>query len=435
MDGEKVVLYWFRRDLRLPDNRGLHRALISGFKTLPLFIYDTEILSRLNKDDARVTFIFDTLHNLNSRLREAGSTILIKNGAPKEVFAGLLTQYNIQAVYTNIDYEPYAIKRDREVAGLLRSHGIDFFSFHDQLIFEPGTILKSDNLPYTVFTPFRNKWLASLNDSMIRAEPSEALLQNLFRPDGIDSPPSLSQIGFLRSDQAVKAYNISWEIISVYEQGRDFPAQDAATGLGPHLRFGTISIREVFRQTTGISSTFTSELIWREFFMNILSHFPYVEERCFRKEYDQIEWVNNEAHFNLWCRGMTGYPIVDAGMRELSSTGRMHNRVRMITASFLTKHLQCDWRWGEAWFASKLHDFELSSNNGNWQWAAGTGCDAAPYFRIFSPEAQQKRFDPDFEYIKRWVPEYDTPAYTAPIVENKEARAKALKMYKTALRR
>ena len=373
MKDSQICIFWFRRDLRLKDNRGLHRALSSGYKVLPLFIFDENILSKLERDDARVTFLTESVASVHKELRKAGGGLVTFYGTPLEIFTLLIRKYKIASVYTNCDYEPYASTRDQEIGVLLKSNGIGFNTFHDQLILEPGSVLKPDNRPYTVFTPFSRRWKERLTPDMINEEPSSELFGNFAHIENPTPPLSLPQLGFLKSTQTVKSSHIDNDTIRNYASRRDFPEMGGTTNLGPHLRFGTISIREVFRMTEGLSSVFTSELIWREFFMHILFHFPHVVENSFKPEYDRIEWVNNEEHFNRWCEGMTGYPFVDAGMRELKATGTMHNRVRMITASFLVKHLLCDWRWGEAWFASKLHDFELSSNNGNWQWAAEIG--------------------------------------------------------------
>ena len=435
MKDSHIAIFWFRRDLRLKDNRGLHRALSSGYKVLPLFIFDENILSKLERDDARLTFLTERVASVHEELRKANSGLVTFYGTPLEIFTRFISRHKIASVFTNSDYEPLATKRDSEIGELLKSNGIGFNTYHDQLILEPGSVLKPDNRPYTVFTPFSKRWKDHLTSGMIEEELSSELSGNFVRIDNPTFPLSLSQLGFIKSNQTVQPFKLDNDTVRNYASRRDFPELDGTTNLGPHLRFGTISIREVFRITGGLSPIFTSELIWREFFMHILFHFPNVVENSFKPEYDRIEWANNEEHFNLWCEGMTGYPFVDAGMRELKATGSMHNRVRMVTASFLVKHLLCDWRWGEAWFASKLHDFELSSNNGNWQWAAGTGCDAAPYFRIFSPDAQQQRFDRQFTYIKKWVPEFGSNDYPTPIVNHPEARERALRTYKTGLNR
>lgn len=433
MKDNEVVVFWFRRDLRLRDNRGLYRALSSGYKVLPVFIFDSHILKKLERDDARITFICGALAIINSELKSNGSSLLTFHGTPESFFSELPPQFRIKAVYANIDYERYAVDRDQKVGNILKSKGIPLHLFSDQLIMEPGTVIKQDGDPYTVFTPFSRRWLSLFSAGLIEEEPSDKLAGNFAGHPLTLVDPTPESIGFKRSGITVKPYNLSHDTINLYGTRRDFPALEGTTHLGPHLRFGTIGIREVMRSSSNKSTVFTTELIWREFFMHILWHFPHVEERSFRSKYDNIEWINNEGHFERWCNGLTGYPMVDAGMRELAATGYMHNRVRMITASFLVKHLLCDWRWGEAWFASRLLDFELSSNNGNWQWAAGTGCDAAPWFRIFSPDAQQKKFDPKGSYIGRWVPEYGTPGYSSPIVNHSEARERALRIYRSAV--
>jgi len=430
MNANEVVIFWFRRDLRLSDNRGLYHALSSGYKVLPLFIFDTNILDRLERNDSRVTFLCDTLDSLNKSLAKRGSSLLSFHGDPLVFFKELHTGYEIKAVYANTDYEPYAAERDRNAGNILKSKGIAFHLFSDQLIFEPGEVVKKDGEPYTVFTPFSKRWLSLFSSGMISEEPSERVSDNFVLRSAGESGYTPVSIGFKRSEIAVEEADISPAKISRYQFTRDIPSAGGTTLLGPHLRFGTTGIREVMRKSLNISAVFTSELIWREFFMHILFFFPYVEEGSFRKKYDNIKWINNEEHFERWRSGLTGYPIVDAGMRELSATGYMHNRVRMITASFLVKHLLCDWRWGEAWFASLLLDYELSSNNGNWQWAAGTGCDAAPWFRVFSPDAQQKKFDPDEAYIRKWLPEYGTSTYPSPLVNHSEARDRALRAYR-----
>jgi deoxyribodipyrimidine photo-lyase len=431
MKENEVVIFWFRRDLRLIDNRGLYRALSSGYRVLPIFIFDSQILEKLEKDDARITFICRALETLAGKLKSSGSSLLTFHGSSEHFFSELPLQFNIKAVYANLDYERYAVERDRKVGNILKSKGIPFHLFPDQLIMEPGMVLKQDGEPYTVYTPFSRRWLSLFDTGLIKEEPSQELSGNFVQNENHKNEISPESAGFIRSKKIVKPADISHDTIRLYESTRNFPAVEGTSHLGPHLRFGTIGIREVMRNTSDISHAFTSELIWREFFMHILHFFPHVEDGSFRKKYDNIEWINNEEHFERWREGLTGYSIVDAGMRELSATGYMHNRVRMIAASFLVKHLLCDWRWGEAWFSSLLLDFELSSNNGNWQWAAGTGCDASPWFRIFSPDAQQKKFDTDEQYIRKWVPEYGTSDYAAPIVNHSEARERALMVYRS----
>ena len=373
-------IFWFRRDLRLNDNIGLLKALSAGKPVLPIFIFDSEILSELPKDDARVHFIYQNLEKLHHHLQEKGSGLRIYQGNPLDIWKSIIKEYKIDKVFCNKDYEPYAIKRDLEVSKLLEENAIEFLSFKDQVIFEEGEILKKDQTPYTVFTPYSKKWLKKLAEGGF-LEVNESNWDNLAKMNaGIGS---LESYGFLASDMQVKAFN--FDHAHDYNDIRDFPALDATTYLSPHLRFGTIGIRELVKDLLEASPSLLNEIIWREFFMQILFHFPKVISQNFKAKYDGIAWRNNEEEFKKWCEGKTGYPMVDAGMRQLNETGYMHNRVRMVCAGFLCKHLLIDWRWGESYFAEKLLDYELSSNNGNWQWAAGTGCDAAPYFRIFNP--------------------------------------------------
>lgn len=432
MISEEIVIFWFRRDLRLKDNTGLWHALQSGYKVLPLYIYDRNLLGRLETDDARVTFLTDTISELNRDLNKRGSGLCTIYDTPVGALKTLLAKFNIKAVYANSVYEPSAIKRDIEVKKLLEIKGIPLFTSKDSVIFEKSEITKDDSKPYTIYTPYSVKWLNSFNPEMVEEIPSASLAKNFIKLPGTpDITPDF--LGFRKSKIRVCPYDLSESLISKYHLTRDIPSLDGTSLLGPHLTAGTISIREVMRKTCGLNIVFTKELIWREFFMQILFHFPYVEERSFRAPYDRILWVNNEEHFEKWCTGRTGFPIIDAGMRELSQTGYMHNRVRMITANFLTRHLLTDWRWGEAWFASKLLDYELSSNNGNWQWAAGSGCDAAQYFRVFNPTYQQEKFDPKFIYIKRWIPEFGTAGYPGPVVDHKTSREKAILYYKQGI--
>lgn len=429
---EDLVIFWFRRDLRLEDNTGLWHALKSGNKVLPVFIYDKNILNKLEPDDARVTFLTDTISELNRVLSKRGSGLVTIYETPLNAFKKLISKFIVKAVYANSDYEPTSLKRDREVKTFLEIKGIPLFTFKDNVIFEKSEITKEDGKPYTIYTPYSVKWLKRFDTAMIREVPSISLLKNLVSlPDKNLLTPG--QMGFRKSRIKVRPWNLTESHITKYHLIRDIPSQEGTSMLGPHLRFGTVSIREVMRKTYGFNLTFTKELIWREFFMQILFHFPHVEEKSFRAPYDRILWVNNEEHFEKWCTGTTGFPIIDAGMRELSQTGYMHNRVRMITANFLTRHLLTDWRWGEAWFASKLLDYELSSNNGNWQWAAGSGCDAAQYFRVFNPTFQQKKFDPGFIYIKRWIPEFGTAEYPEPVVDQRNAREKAILYYRNSI--
>jgi deoxyribodipyrimidine photo-lyase len=427
-----LVLFWFRRDLRLEDNKALFKALSSEKPVLPIFIFDTEILNKLPQNDARVTFIYDTLLKIHQELSKFDSGLLVKMGKPLSVFKELVSNYSVSEVYTNEDYEPYAAQRDTEVADFLMQKNISFHLMKDQVIFEKNEIVKSDGSAYSIYTPYANKWLETLQHQHYKSIDSEALLQNAvkIKPDF----PSLKTIGFEKSSISVPDFDISDDLIFNYEKRRNFPAKKGTSHLAPHLRFGTISIRKCVQRALQFDNkTFLKELIWREFFMQILWHYPESSKENFKKKYDRILWRNNENEFQAWCEGKTGYPIVDAGMRELNTTGIMHNRVRMITASFLCKHLLIDWRWGEAYFAEKLLDYDMAQNVGNWQWSAGTGCDSAPYFRIFNPSEQVKKFDKQFEYIKKWVPEFQELTYSAPIVAHKTARERCLITYKEGL--
>ena len=429
---QKISIFWFRRDLRLEDNTGLYYALQQEENVLPIFIFDTNILDKLSyKKDARVEFILDQLKSLSKELEEKGSSLLIKTGKPIEVYKQLLEQYEIQSVYTNRDYEPYAKERDQAVEKLLKDQGADFYSFKDQMIFEPGEVLNGSGEFYKVFTPYSRVWKEKFQSQKIELL-SYFHWKNLLQASPFETP-SLKDLGFENTN--IKIPSKSWEesLISTYNQTRDYPAQKGTSRLGIHLRFGTISIRKLALGTAPLNDTFLNELIWREFYMTILAFCPEVVDKAFKPAYDRIAWRNKEEEFKAWCEGKTGYPIVDAGMRELKETGYMHNRVRMVVASFLTKHLLIDWRWGEAYFAEKLLDFELASNNGGWQWAASTGTDAQPYFRVFNPESQTKKFDKELKYIKKWVPELGTKDYPKPIVDHKFARQRAIDTYKQAL--
>lgn len=429
-----VSVFWFRRDLRLDDNAGLYHALKSPYPVLPLFIFDREILDQLDdKDDARVTFIYDTIKALDDQLQKHGSSLLILHDSAENAWRAVLGDYNITAVYTNHDYEPYAIKRDENIQNLLKKQDIKFNTFKDQVIFEKDEVLKDDGKPYTVYTPYNRKWYQKLTPFYLKAYPNGRYFDSFFKTEPLQIP-ALKDIGFEKSklDFPVVHYK---EQIGEYAEKRDFPAVEGTTHIGLHLRFGTVSIRELARTAnTFKEKTWLNELIWREFYMMILYHFPHTATHSFKPAYDRIKWVNNEKQFEAWCKGETGYPLVDAGMRELNSTGYMHNRVRMVVASFLSKDLLIDWRWGERYFARKLLDYEMASNVGGWQWSAGSGTDAAPYFRIFSPDSQLKKFDPQLKYIKKWVPEYaDFSRYPKPIIDHAFARERCLKVFKEAL--
>jgi len=435
MENKKsVAIHWFRRDLRLHDNAALYHALNSKQPILPIFIFDSSILDKLeNKKDARVQFIYESLVAIQKQIAKVNSSVLIKIGNPVECWKSILNEYNVKAVYTNNDYEPYALQRDQEIEKLLNSFNIPFLTFKDQVIFEKTEVVKDDGKPYTVYTPFSRKWKRRLNAEGIPNYNSLSLINNLHSSS--ITFPTLEEIGFEKSDLIFPSDYCADEIIQKYADQRDIPGINGTSRLGIHLRFGTISIREMARKAQQLSDSWLNELCWREFYMMILWHFPHVTEGAFKPLYNSIKWRNNEEEFNAWCEGRTGYPIVDAGMRELNTTGYMHNRVRMVVASFLTKHLLIDWRWGEAYFASKLLDFDLSANNGGWQWAAGSGCDAAPYFRIFNPYEQTKKFDSDLKYILKWVPEFQDFSYPQPIVDHKIARERCLATYKIGLNR
>lgn len=428
----KLNLFWFRRDLRLIDNHGLYKALQSGLPVLPIFIFDTDILEKLeNKEDKRVDFIFQALEKLNEYLEKQGKSIQIFHGKPIEIYENLSQQYDIESVFCNEDYEPYAIKRDQEIKDFLASKNINFHQFKDQVIFQKDEIVKADGKPYTVYTPYSKQWLLKFQEKPLELFPSEKKIENLFEIKAQNF--TLESIGFKKTNYQFEPPKIYLEILEKYHETRNLPTKETSQ-MSVHLRFGTISTRKLVKLASELhDNTYLKELIWREFFMQILWHFPKVVHHSFKEKYDNIDWENNEVMFQKWCEGKTGYPIVDAGMRELNETGLMHNRVRMVCASFLTKHLLTDWRLGEAYFAEKLMDYDLSANNGNWQWSAGSGCDAAPYFRVFNPEEQQKKFDPDFIYIKKWVKEFGTSRYPKPIIEHKFARERALERYKKGL--
>ncbi len=424
----EINVFWFRRDLRLEDNTALYHALQSDKKVVPIFIFDREILSHLNsQSDKRVDYIHQALTEINDELKNHESTLVTYYGKPLEIFHQLIKDFKIHTVFCNRDYEPQAIERDGEVKSFLHKNNIQFSDYKDQVIFEKEDILKSDYTPYTVFTPYSKKWKEKLNTVTI-----EKLNNHFtnFLPQKNHKIISLKDIGFEKTDFEFKKPTLETKIIDSYDKNRDFPALDHTTRLGIALRFGTVSVRKCVDFAVKHNETWLNELIWREFFMQILFHFPYVVTGCFKKKYENIKWRNDEKEFKRWCDGKTGYPIVDAGMRQLNETGFMHNRIRMVTASFLTKHLLIDWRWGEAYFAEKLLDYELSSNNGNWQWAAGCGCDAAPYFRIFNPDAQTKKFDKELKYINQWLPENYNEKL---IVEHQYARNRALETYKQGL--
>jgi deoxyribodipyrimidine photo-lyase len=427
MDKEKVSIFWFRRDLRFEDNHGLYEALNSSFPVLPIFIFDTNIIDELEFDDPRISFIYEQLVKLNELFKVYSSGLYIVKDSPSNAIAKIINEYDVQGVYSNEDYEPYAKQRDAEIQSFVANHGIKYKAYKDHVIHAKNEVLKADQTPYTVYTPYKNKWMEKFNTQAIEFYNSEKLTN--YHKNQLQIP-SLNEIGFSKSTIKISDYDL--DNLEIYENVRNIPALNQTSKLSPHLRFGTVSIRKVASKVLK-NQVFLNELIWREFFIQILYHFPRVVNANFKTKYDNILWRNNGEEFNRWKNGETGYPIIDAGMRELNATGYMHNRVRMITAGFLCKHLLIDWRWGEAYFAQKLLDYELASNNGNWQWSAGTGCDSAPYFRIFNPSEQVKKFDKDLVYIKKWVQELDTLNYSLPMVDHKQARERALRVYKQGI--
>ena len=443
----ELTIFWHRRDIRFHDNAGLYHALKSGGKVLPIFIFDRNILDKLEeRADCRVEFIRNSVAELAERYRELGGDLKAYYGKPREVWAQLLEDYDVRAVYTNRDYEPYAIARDLAIKDMVEAKGGKFHDFKDHVIFEKDEVQKNAGGTYTVYTPYMRKWrtiMESRPDThegkeisfYLKPYPNEKYADGLYRTDEHRPVPTLEEMDFQPTEVPIPPTSVSDELIEHYDENRNFPARDNSTSrLGPHLRHGTVSIREKARRGLKLNETFLNELIWRDFYSSILQAFPYVVDRAYREEYDNIPWRNDEKEFKAWCEGRTGVPIVDAGMRQLNAIGYMHNRVRMITSSYLIKHLLIDWRWGEGYFADKLLDYELASNNGGWQWSAGSGADAQPYFRIFNYESQQKKFDPKYEYVKEWVPEYGTDDYPSePLVEHKEGRDRALAVYKKAL--
>ncbi|MBL0304700.1 MAG: deoxyribodipyrimidine photo-lyase [Chitinophagaceae bacterium] len=430
-----VTIFWFRRDLRLRDNAALYHALKDGSPVVPVFIFDRNILDELeDKNDRRVEFIHLALQDIQQQLLKIDSSLDIRYGNPLVIYKELLKEYNIKKVFTNHDYEPYAKQRDSEILQLLNEHGVSFHTYKDQVIFEKDEVLKDDGKPYTIFTPYSRKWKAALKEYHLKAYPVKKYLANFFKQPG-KKIISLEEMGFAPAGLPFPGKEWMGQVIRHYKEQRDIPSVQGTSRLSVHLRFGTISIRELADEAGALNETFLNELIWRDFYHMILWHFPRVVGHAFKPEYDKIRWRNNEKEFNAWCNGITGYPIVDAGMRELNQTGFMHNRVRMIVASFLTKHLLIDWRWGEAYFAKKLLDFDLAANNGGWQWAAGSGCDAAPYFRVFNPYLQTKKFDPELKYVRKWVPEFEELIYPQPIVAHEVARKRCLETYAAALKK
>ena len=430
---EKITLFWFRRDLRIEDNCGLFHALNGKNKVLPIFIFDKKILKKLPKQDARLEMILMSLNNIDLAMKTKRCSVGRFHGTPKTIFPELIKKWRVEKVICNEDYEPYATNRDAEIHQLLEKEGVVFEMYKDQVIFAKDEIVKKDGSPYKVYTPFSRKWLERFEENPLKTYPSETLLGNLTLNESLPKI-NLADLGFDKSIIVEPKYSFDNKVIDEYEETRNFPSLDSTSRLGSYLRFGIVSVRALVQKAASRSNhIFLKELIWREFFMQILWHFPHTSYKSFKPQYDKIEWLNNPADFEKWCKGDTGYPLVDAGMRQLNQTGFMHNRVRMLVGSFLCKHLLIDWRWGEAYFAEKLLDYEMSSNVGNWQWVAGCGVDAAPYFRIFNPSEQVKKFDKELRYIQKWVPNFQEIDYPAPMVDHKKARERCLMVYKTAL--
>ena len=430
---EKITLFWFRRDLRIEDNCGLFHALNGKNKVLPIFIFDKKILKKLPKQDARLEMILMSLNNIDLAMKTKRCSVGRFHGTPKTIFPELIKKWRVEKVICNEDYEPYATNRDAEIRQLLEKEGVVFEMYKDQVIFAKDEIVKKDGSPYKVYTPFSRKWLERFEENPLKTYPSETLLGNLTLNESLPKI-NLADLGFDKSTIVEPKYSFDNKVIDEYEETRNFPSLDSTSRLGSYLRFGIVSVRALVQKAASRSNhIFLKELIWREFFMQILWHFPHTSYKSFKPQYDKIEWLNNPADFEKWCKGDTGYPLVDAGMRQLNQTGFMHNRVRMLVGSFLCKHLLIDWRWGEAYFAEKLLDYEMSSNVGNWQWVAGCGVDAAPYFRIFNPSEQVKKFDKELRYIQKWVPNFQEIDYPNPMVDHKKARERCLMVYKTAL--
>ncbi|GAA0762580.1 deoxyribodipyrimidine photo-lyase [Psychroflexus lacisalsi] len=432
---DKIRVFWFRRDMRFEDNVGLYHALSGEFQVLPLFIFDKHILDELPKDDARITFIHDELQKMRSYLQEHhNSSIATYHDTPENAIKQLIEDFEVEAIYTNRDYEPYAQKRDAKIDALLAENGIEFHNFKDQVIFEKTEVEKNDGGMYLVFTPYMKQWKKEFKNIDFKTYPSEDFLDKTYKNTRLPNV-SLSDIGFERSSIKVPKHNLDKTLLKDYEETRNIPSIEGTSRLSPYLRFGTIGYRKVIEKALSVKNeTFLDELIWREFYKAILYHYPETQDRAFKPKYDRIEWRNNEEDFEKWKSGQTGYPIVDAGMRQLNETGWMHNRLRMVVGSFLCKHLLIDWRWGEAYFAKRLLDYEMSSNVGGWQWVAGSGVDAAPYFRVFNPYSQTDRFDKDKKFIKKWVPEFESDKYPEPMVEHKMARERCLETYKDAVK-
>lgn len=462
----KLALVWLRRDLRLEDHAALYLAAKEAAAVLPVFIFDTAILGSLPAADRRVEFIWETVAGLKAELQARGSDLVVRHGLAEAEIPALAEALGATAVVCAHDYEPAAIARDGVVRDRLAARGIEFLTIKDQVVFERDEVLTASGTPFSVFTPYRNAWMRQLAPFYLKAYPTAAALERLARrePEPI---PALEDIGFVRTNLKALGVQAGAEggnarvadflrRIDRYKTARDFPGVKGVSYLSVHLRFGTVSIRTLARiawqQGTEGAMGWLNELIWRDFYHQILWHRPDVVGHAFKPEYDDLPFPNDPALFQAWCEGRTGYPLVDAAMRQMNQTGYMHNRLRMVAASFLVKDLLVDWRWGERYFAEVLIDFDLAANNGGWQWAASTGCDAQPYFRIFNPVSQSEKFDPDGAFIRRYVPELaglTAPAihapwkhtlgkhggavgYPQPIVDHAVQRDRVLALFKTA---
>jgi deoxyribodipyrimidine photo-lyase len=435
LNSSNTNLFWHRRDLRIADNSGLFKALTSGQKIQAVFIFDSNILNLLSdKEDARITFIYREISRLKTEYQSLGADLLVLYGDSIEIIPQLALEMGADAVFTNRDYEPKAVLRDTRINELLATHKIKFIGAKDHVIFEKDEITKGDGSPYTIYTPYANKWREKFKYQAYSPFQTENYFHHLAPINSTQQLLSLEEMGFKENKKIdFPPLTIPTEILQNYHETRDYPYIKGTSKLSIHLRFGTISIRKLVQVASTKNPVYLNELIWRDFYQMIIHHFPQSVKEAFKLKYERIEWEHNEIHFNAWCEGKTGYPLVDAGMRELNNTGFMHNRVRMVVASFLCKHLLLDWKWGAAYFAEKLLDYEEASNIGGWQWVAGCGCDAAPYFRVFNPTLQQQKFDPKFDYIKKWVPEFGTIAYPEPIIEHTFARDRVIIRYKYAL--
>ena len=443
----KVAVHWFRCDLRLGDNTALHAASVAAETVVPIFIFDPKILRSRDVSPGQVAFMIECLRSVENDIAAAGGKLIFRHGQVVEEMTAVLRESEASALFYNRDYEPYACERDTAVEKLAHSLGVQVHSYKDNVVHEPHEILKADGNPYRVFTPYSRAW-RSLAAPRLLPSVKFARARNLKNPRSLPLP-SAKELGFAcdlpipsagESAARQRLRKFAARNLLHYAENRDFPARDATSYLSPDLRLGTVSPRTVLAAANKAAQshpnarksidTFVGELVWRDFYKQILRHFPHVAEGAFRPQYNVIPWKNDRKLFAAWCQGRTGYPLVDAGMRQLNTTGWMHNRLRMIVANFLTRDLLVSWQWGERYFMQKLLDADLAANNGGWQWCAGTGTDAQPWFRIFNPIAQARKFDPEGRYIQRYVPEIDTREYPLPIVDHAAQRARALELFR-----